>query len=533
MDLKIFTTWPETLTLANSTRLLCLWLLYRLLLALYNISPFHPLYQFPGPRLAAMSFLYEAWFDFILKGRYSMEIKRLHEIYGPVIRINPEELHCNDPDFYDEIYAAGGRVRDKQLHYLGTTAGPLTVSSFASVDHETHRMRRGAMNRFFSKAQMLKLEPEVHLLAQQVCDKMLSRSAAVGGGSDEHEQQHQQQPIDMIQVYNCFTADTISQYAYGQPLGFVGREEGWDVNFKDAFDAFTSTSYLFRFVPPARRLIHLAPYLARYMPGEVRLLMREMTEVIPGHIERALKDRSRGRIFSDLLDSSLPEPEKAIYRLAGEGFSLMAAGSETTASALTAITYHLLDKPELLRRLRSELAGVDAHALSWTALEQNAYLWAVINEGLRLTYGISGRTPRIARNEDLVYRKAAAAEDRSYHYRVPRGTPIGMSAVIQHHNEEVFPDSRAFLPDRWLDGSGRKNHALEKYLVSFNRGSRQCLGMNLALCELNLLTAAMALRVLPRARLYETGIADVEYDYDNVTYQTRDDSKGVRVVMAQ
>lgn len=59
-----------------------LWLLYRVGLALYNISPFHPLYYFPGPRLAAMSFVYEFWFDFIKWGKYTTEIQRLHEIYG-------------------------------------------------------------------------------------------------------------------------------------------------------------------------------------------------------------------------------------------------------------------------------------------------------------------------------------------------------------------------------------------------------------------------------------------------------------------
>jgi hypothetical protein len=69
-------------TVSNGLRLLGLWLGYRLLLALYNISPFHPLYKFPGPKLAAASFLYEAWYDLILVGRYSWEIKAMHEKYG-------------------------------------------------------------------------------------------------------------------------------------------------------------------------------------------------------------------------------------------------------------------------------------------------------------------------------------------------------------------------------------------------------------------------------------------------------------------
>ncbi|KAI1861411.1 uncharacterized protein JN550_010791 [Neoarthrinium moseri] len=497
------------LTIKNLLRLLGLWVVYRLALALYNISPFHPLYRFPGPRLAAASFIYEFWFDFVLLGRYSHEIKRMHDFYGPIVRINPEELHCNDPDFTEEIYPTTGRVRDKQQHYLNTVAGPLSQSSFATIDHETHRIRRSAVNRFFSRAQMLKLESEVHEFAQLLCDKLLRSNKA---------------PIPMIEAYNCFTADTISQYAYGRPLGFLAQED-WLPNFKAAFDSFTSSSYFFRFFPPARNLVHLAPYLAKYGSAEVKLLMTEMTETIPGHIIRVAKDRGHGRIFSDLLDSSLPEEEKSIYRLSGEGFSLKAAGTETTATTLTAITYYLLAAPEVAARLRQDLKDVDPKKLSWTTLEKYPYLWAVINEGLRLTYGLSPRSPRIARDEDLVYRKG------QYQYIIPRGYAIGMSSVINHHNEEIFPDSEEYIPERWLDVNGQKKHGMEKYLMSFSKGSRQCLGMNLALCELYLVTAAVTLRVLPHMKLYETTIDDVKYDHDLVTYQTKKGSKGIRVTI--
>lgn len=69
-------------TVTNALRFIGVWLGYRLLLAVYNTSPLHPLHKFPGPKLAAASYLYEAWYDLVKVGKYSWEIKAMHEKYG-------------------------------------------------------------------------------------------------------------------------------------------------------------------------------------------------------------------------------------------------------------------------------------------------------------------------------------------------------------------------------------------------------------------------------------------------------------------
>ncbi len=55
-------------------------------------------------------------------------------------------------------------------------------------------------------------------------------------------------------------------------------------------------------------------------------------------------------------------------------------------------------------------------------------------------------------------------------------TPISMTALYMHHNEKIFPNSHTFLPERWTDApdGGR---SLDRYLVSFSKGSRQCIGI--------------------------------------------------------
>jgi cytochrome P450 len=106
-------------------------------------------------------------------------------------------------------------------------------------------------------------------------------------------------------------------------------------------------------------------------------------------------------IFHDILTSSLPAREKTLDRLWQEGQTFVAAGTETTAWALTVITFYLLQDPAALSRLQKEL--VAAKANSSTELEKLPYLSAVIQEGLRLSYGVCSRLPRIAPDATLVF----------------------------------------------------------------------------------------------------------------------------------
>lgn len=60
-------------------------------------------------------------------------------------------------------------------------------------------------------------------------------------------------------------------------------------------------------------------------------------------------------IFHELLNSDLPPWEKSLERLWQDGQVVVGAGADTTANALTVTTFHLLDNPDKLQRLKSEL----------------------------------------------------------------------------------------------------------------------------------------------------------------------------------
>lgn len=64
-----------------------IWLVFKVLQALYNVSPFHPLSRIPGPKLAAATYLSEFYYDVVKFGCYTKEISKMHEKYGEYINI--------------------------------------------------------------------------------------------------------------------------------------------------------------------------------------------------------------------------------------------------------------------------------------------------------------------------------------------------------------------------------------------------------------------------------------------------------------
>ncbi len=94
----------------------------------------------------------------MLGGQYVWKIRELNERFGPIIRINPYELHVNDPAFADELYPGpGAHKRNKwewSVRGIGVPGAALTTS-----DHDLHRLRRSALNPFFSKTSVRNLQP--------------------------------------------------------------------------------------------------------------------------------------------------------------------------------------------------------------------------------------------------------------------------------------------------------------------------------------------------------------------------------------
>lgn len=213
------------------------------------------------------------------------------------------------------------------------------------------------------------------------------------------------------------------------------------------------------------------------------------------------------------------------------------AGSDTTAYTLGAIVYEMLSDKTKLGRLKTELASVMTSDMPPAAkLESLPYLNAVIQEALRFHPSAVHRQDRTAPDEDLIYHNP----ETDTTIKIPAGTGVGMAAPIANRDRGIYgEDANVFNPDRWIDNPG-----MRKYLLSFSKGTRQCLGINLAYQELQTFTAGIFHKYDlydtakgengqggPTLELYETTDADVVMHAEYVTPALPDGSRGLRVVI--
>ena len=226
------------------------------------------------------------------------------------------------------------------------------------------------------------------------------------------------------------------------------------------------------------------------------------------------------------MSDAIPESDKTVDRITQESRTLVGAGSETTGSSLEAIVYHVLANPKIHKLLKDELANaasdssaMDEPLTKYDIVQRLPYLTAVINEGLRLGTAVSGRLARLNPRQPYIYQS----------YTLTPGTVISMSIRDNHSDESIFPEPLSFKPERWLV-QGEELKRLEKYFSPFGRGSRSCIGKELAVMNLYLTTANFFHTF--NAELYHTTHKDIAMEHGFFAPFPTLDSKGLRVILA-
>jgi cytochrome P450 len=238
-----------------------------------------------------------------------------------------------------------------------------------------------------------------------------------------------------------------------------------------------------------------AAVLARLpLPSSRRL--RQAQQVLDTTIYRLIKERrteamDHGDLLSMLLlaqDETGDQTGMTDRQIHDEALTLLLAGHETTAIALTWTWYLLSQYPEVEAALHAELDAVLGKRLPAVAdLPNLSYTRQIFAESLRLYPPAWLMTRRNL--DDFVVGN----------YTLPARTFIMISPYITHHDARFFPDPEAFQPQRWASVSP-DNRPRSGYFP-FGGGPRQCMGESFAWMEGTLLLATLAqhwqLRLVP------------------------------------
>lgn len=165
-------------------------------------------------------------------------------------------------------------------------------------------------------------------------------------------------------------------------------------------------------------------------------------------------------------------------QIADQGIAFFLAGFDTSSVTLTTIAYQLAKHQNVQRQLREEIDQFfnDSKTISYETVNELTYLEAVINETLRH----SPTLPRLMKE---------AGRDCTIRYNgqdilVPKGTYVQMSVYCIHRDEENFQDANAFRPERFLKSSTLRHNT--HAFLPFGTGSRNCVGIRLAMLEIKL-----------------------------------------------
>jgi len=240
-------------------------LCYIIGLAVYRLF-WHPLAKFPGPKIAALTLLYEFYHDVIRGGQYTWVIKSMHERYGPIVRISPSELHIGDPAFYDKLYTSSTNPREK----WATTANLFMISTafVSQVDSELHRVRRAPFNHLFSKRSVGQLSPVIVKHVQKLCARLAEWH---GTG----------QPVNLRYAYAALAVDVVTDYSFAQPYAAL-EDPDFAPQWADAVDAILRLVYVNVYFPWLPALLQRMPAWITKLTNPLLLKVADFQSVSRG-----------------------------------------------------------------------------------------------------------------------------------------------------------------------------------------------------------------------------------------------------------
>ncbi|KAK7708535.1 hypothetical protein SLS64_006637 [Diaporthe eres] len=457
-----------------------------------------PLNDIPGPFLAKLTNVWRL-IDHYKATQISTQ-RRLHDEFGPAVRIGPNVVSLSDPTLLKTVYSTRGEYIKSDFYTVNDAVqdGHVIQNVFGTRSNSFHSRYLKPIQKLYSMNSMLSMEGLVDKTINSLCEQIENRFV---------DGRNVQRTCDIADWIEFFAWDVVGELTFSKDFGFL--KGGSDQ--MQLIETSESIMHYFGVVgqmPILDRFLGKNPWFSGAtspikFPSFGRaagFCFEQLTERL-SHDDPE-KEGGRQDFLRDFLKAKEDNPD-LISNNEVLGYLLLniLAGADTTAIVQKGIIYHLLRNPVALAKLRAELdAAVLSIPASFAEIRDLPYLDAVIKEGLRMHPPIGNILERIVPSPGLALRDGRV---------IAPGTIVGMNQWVVSRDKEVYgDDAGVFRPERWLRGDNETIVAYEARLkmmkegdLVFGGGNRICTGRHMAAIEMFKVTATLVSR-------YDTGIIE-------------------------
>ncbi|KAH6904490.1 high nitrogen upregulated cytochrome P450 monooxygenase 2 [Coprinopsis sp. MPI-PUGE-AT-0042] len=438
---------------------------------LYRISPFHPLAAHPGPLLWRITKFASAWYG--AQGKHHIALKKLHERYGPIVRIGPNELSIVDKDLVPLILGSQGMPKGplwEGRRILPSKNYNINNSLVAVRDLDRHAQLRKPWNRAFATGPLKDYE---QMLIKRAGILVTRLEEVTNEASDKVGR------VDLAQWASYFAFDFMGDIAFASDFSLLqeGDKHGFVKNMENAHFLPTIAQH----IPWIAKVTRVTPWVGRHLQKFGGFALEQAKK-------RSATTMMHKDLFYHLIQATDPElTSSPLPLIMSNSILTIIAGSDTTASALAVILFFLLRNRECYKRLQDEVDGVyndDDPAPTPDKFAHLPYLNAVMNEALRVLPPVASsiqRAPKIGSGGKMIGSMF-----------LPEGTNVSLPPYVYHRDPRYFyPNPDTFWPERWLaEGDTSIVHDRAAY-IPFSIGPAGCVGKPLAQMEIRYVTSLL------------------------------------------
>ncbi|KIW97748.1 uncharacterized protein Z519_01332 [Cladophialophora bantiana CBS 173.52] len=420
---------------------------------------FHPLRQFPGPYSAKLTKWTGAYWA--STGKLHEIIPALHEKYGDIVRIGPNELSFGDANSIKYLHGPQGSRLPKGPYHDGSVYGSSGVAMPNSRDWYDHKVRRRMWDHGFTQNQLKSYEPRVIALLEVLCARLKEFDGQV---------------IDLRCWLDYVTFDVMGDLAFSKSFGLL-NDDG-PRYYSKAIRSGLRLRNIISNVPWMSPVAYLLPMNKDFKEyaGRFKALSKQ------SYKERRAKGTVPNDIFTHILAGNKDGVKTKERDVEADAPILIIAGSDTSSITSTFTFYFIARDKIVYSRLRNEVDhALKEKPIASELLNKCPYLNGAIYEALRIWP--PGPNHQQRRTLDGAWHDVDGVA-------IPPQTQVATHVLTVQRSPKNFTKPLEFVPERWDDTQRDPtwNHNPQAW-IPFQTGAYACAGKQLALNELRLLVA--------------------------------------------